>query len=436
MTTSLWIELSKRFYRLLLYLYPKAYRETYEMEMLHAFSAQSRDVYKQRGPLGILLLWPRILIDVIVTVTNEHLTDPRAKFGLLEAIPNAPLPWKGVLLVLIPGLIFFISQIEQLTSSKDWFFFAYYRAAYFLILPVLLVWMFTRRFPVWGLIPLGLLYGTLRSYNPGYLISKSPFFSYPNGLELFGVTFDPAYLIPVSACVVLLCGLIWYNARQQQISRAAWGWLAFYVLLIIFQIIAVAYNTAISWQGLDWKNALNSVDMKQYMVDMSLWYLYDTLPFLLLVFIGMLFAPKYQGLSFLMLLGYLLPTVIFGRYGIWNEAIPFYLVILAVLVYRFVVALVAPIWLVRTASVPGRQRAAAVPVAIAIICQISLNIIVYLAWAVQSDYQLSLLHFAFPIWNQFIIAAGLGLAVALYLPTSKSSGQTADSLPELSAMTE
>ena len=177
MKTNRWIELSKRFYRLLLYLYPKGYRATYEMEMLHVFTNQCRDTYKQRGPLGILLLWPRTLIDVIVTVTNEHLTDPEAKFGLLEAIPNAPLPWKGVLLVLIPGLIFFISQIEQVSSSKDWFFFAYYRAAYFLILPVLLVWMFTRRFPVWGLIPFGLLYGTLRSYSPGYLISKLPPFS-------------------------------------------------------------------------------------------------------------------------------------------------------------------------------------------------------------------------------------------------------------------
>ena len=87
-----------------------------------------------------------------------------------------------MLLVLIPGLIFFVSQIEQVTSTNDWFFFAYYRAAYFLILPVLLVWMFTRRFPVWGLIPFGLLYGTLQSYNPGFLISKLPFLSYPNRL--------------------------------------------------------------------------------------------------------------------------------------------------------------------------------------------------------------------------------------------------------------
>jgi hypothetical protein len=436
MKTNHWIELSQRFYRLLLYLYPKAYRATYEMEMLHVFTDQCRDTYKQRGPLGILSLWPRTLIDVIVTVTTEHFADPQAKIGLLEAIPNAPLPWKGVLLVLIPGLIFFVSQVEQVTSDQDWFFFAYYRAAYFLILPVLLVWILTRRFPVWGLIPFGLLYGTLRSYSPGYLISKFPPYTYPNSLDLFGTTFDPSYLIPVSACMVLLCGLVWHNVRQRQISRSAWGWLTVCGLLIVFQITGEVYNTITS-QGLDWPTFLSSTDMKQYLIQMPLWHLYDSLPFLLLVFIGKLFARKYEGLSFLILLGYLLPTVIFGRYGIWNETIPFYLVILAVLVYRFVVALVAPIWLVRAASIPGRQRAAAIPVAIAIISQISLNVIVYLAWANYWNWQPIPLDFLLTtIWNQFIIAAGLGLAVTLYLPTAKPSDQTATSLPELNATTE
>jgi len=435
MKTNRWIELSKRFYRLLLYLYPKAYRAVYETEMLHVFSDQCRSAYKQRGPLGILALWPRTLIDVIVTVTNEHLADPQAKIGLLEAMPNAPLPWKGVLLVLIPGLIFFVSQIEQVTSDQDWFFFVHYRAAYFLILPVLLVWMFTRHFPVWGLIPFGLLYGTLQSYNPSFLISKLPFLGYPDKIMLFNTGFDPGYLIPVLICMVLLCGLIWHNIRHRQMSRAVWGWLVVYALLTVFQIIAIAYSIAGGQEFFDWKNIISSTDLKQYMVDSTLWYLYDSLPFLLLVFVGKLFASKHEGLSFLILLGYLLPTVIFGRYGMWNETIPFYLVTLAVLIYRFVVALVAPIWLTRAASIPRRQRAAAIPVAIAIISQISLNVIVYLALANYWDRQPSPLDFVMPLWNQFIIAAGLGLAVALYLPTAKTD-QTATSQPTLTATTE
>ncbi len=133
--------------------------------MFHFFTDQCRDVYKERGWFGILSLWPHTLVDVGVTAVREHLTDPQAKFGLLEALPDTPLPWKGVILVLIPGLIFFVSQIVQLTSSEDWFFLVLYRAAYFLILPALLAWLITCRFPIWGLIPFGLLYETLWSYS-------------------------------------------------------------------------------------------------------------------------------------------------------------------------------------------------------------------------------------------------------------------------------
>ena len=426
MKTNRWIELSQRFYRQLLHLYPQTYRATYEMEMFRVFTDQCRDAYKQRGKFGILSLWPCILIDVGITATLEHITDPRAKLGLLEVKPDAPLPWKGVLLVLIPGLVFFISQVAQVTSSKDWFFLVFYRAGYFLILPVLLAWLLTRRFPIWGVIPVGLLYETLWVYGQRVQLSNLPLLGHlftDNTLfrfDKFMIAIDEKYLLLTPACVLLACTFIWYNSRHRQMSRTAWGWLGLYGLLIVSQIGAEAYRL-IAWQGTDWSTALSSTDVKTALVQMALWSLYNSLPFLLLVFIGIFFARKYGGLSFLLLLGYLLPTVIFGRYGEWNDTLPFYLVSTAVLVYRFVVALVAPVWLVRAASAPKRQRAAAIPVAVAIICQISLNVIVYLAWASQYGSQTSLLDLAATIWNQLIIAAGLGLAVALYLPRDQAT---------------
>jgi hypothetical protein len=174
MKTNRWIVLSLRFYRQLLHLYPQAYRETYEMEMLRLFTNQCQEAYQLHGRLGILLLWLHILVDIGITVIREHLSDHHAKVGLLDAMPNTPLPWKGVLLVLIPGLIFFVTQIEQLNSTtKDWFFLVFSEAAFFMILPVLLVWLLTRRFPVWGLIPFGLLYETLLN-NGQY--GRLPFF--------------------------------------------------------------------------------------------------------------------------------------------------------------------------------------------------------------------------------------------------------------------
>ncbi|MBN2115756.1 MAG: hypothetical protein JW730_04255 [Anaerolineales bacterium] len=431
MKTNRWVASSQRLYCWLLQLYPQAYRAIYESEMLHLFSDQCQEAYKQRGRAGILSLWLRTLVDVGVTVIREHLSDPDARVGLLDAAPNKPLPWKGVLLVLIPGLIFFVSQIEQVTSNNDWFFLAFYRAGYFLILPVLLVWLVTRRFPVWGLIPLGLLYETLWNYSQRSNLGNLPFIGHwfdNDSVVLFGMRTSPYDLknsLVVSLCAILLGILIWYSARQRQISRSAWKWLGVYGLMIALSIAGEFYRFA-SWWPLD--------ETREYFLQIPVWDLYQTLPFLLLVFIGMFFARKHGGLTFLLLLGYLLPTVIFGRYGSWNEPISFYLVSLAVLMYRFVVALVAPVWLVRAASVPGRQRAAAIPVAIAIFCHVALNFIVSLAWAGEIGYPATVFELVFNSWGQLIVAAGLALAVTLYLPREKD--QAVASPPALAAATE
>jgi hypothetical protein len=423
MQRNRWIELSQRFYLQLLHLYPHAYREQYEMEMFGFFTQQCRETYHQRGRLGILSLWPRTLIDVGATAVREHILDPQARVGWLEVRPDAPLPWKGVLLVLVPGLVFFISQIAQLTTDKDWFFIAFYRAAYYLILPVVLVWLLTRRFPIWGLIPLGLLYKLLGSYSPRYLFRQIPFFRDIEEADPFhpsSLLLDLNYLIPLVACALFLCALIWYTSRQRRIPRAAWGWMAFYGLLVVVQIGLQAYQF-IDQQSLYQTTDIPDSFMQYYFMHMPLENLYQWLPLLLLIFIGALFARDYGGLSFLLLLGYLLPTIVFGRYGESHEALPFILVSTALLIYRFVVALIAPIWLVRAASRPRRQRAAAIPVAIAIVTQIALNLIAYTAMTNLTGYQPGLLNFAISIWDQLILAAGLGLAVALYLPEEQAA---------------
>jgi hypothetical protein len=425
MKTNRWIALSLRFYRQLLRLYPQAYRETYEMEMLRLFTNQCQEAYQLHGRLGILLLWLRTLVDMGITVIREHLSDPHAKVGLLNAMPNTPLPWKGVLLVLIPGLIFFVTQIEQLTSTtKNWFFLVFSQAAFFMILPVLLVWLLTRRFPIWGLIPFGLLYETILN-NGQY--GRLPLFDrlfINDNLILFGTNgYGVKELMAISFVWVILLGtLIWYHTQHQRIPRRAWKWLGLYGLMIVLRTVIEAYRV----MGL--QNQYRPPDLVGYLFEQSLWFFYESLPFLLLVFIGLFFARKYQGFSFLILLGYLLPTVVFGRYGVWSDYIPFYVVSAAVLIYRFMVALVAPVWLVRAASLPSRQHAAAIPVAIAILCHLSLSLV---TWRVIT---LGLLDLVLLIWNQLIIASGLGLAVVLYLPREKD--QAVISPPTLVPTTE
>ena len=291
METNKWVASSQHLYRWLLHLYPKTYRTVYESEMFHLFTDQCREAYKQRGRLGILFLWFRTLIDLGITVIREHLIDPHSKIGLLEAVPNEPLPWKGVLLVLIPGLIFFISQVEQVTSSNDWFFIASHRAGYFLILPVLLVWLLTRRFPVWGLIPLGLLYATVWNYSQRFQPIRLPFIGHLFAREtvgLFGMNvspYDVKDLLVMSLCMIALCALIWHGARQGQIPRSVWKWLGLYGLMIVVRIGIQAYYFLAWWPP---------EELKLYLLQVSLWNSREWLPFLLLIFIGMLFARKYH----------------------------------------------------------------------------------------------------------------------------------------------
>lgn len=429
MQTNLWIARSQRFYRWLLRLYPQAHREIYEAEMFRMFTSQCQAAYKQRGKTGILSLWPRTLFDLGVTVVHEHLIDPQARLGLLEANPNVPLPWKGVFLVLIPGLIFFVSQIVQVTSTNDWFFIVSYRAGYFLMIPVLLVWLISRQFPIWGLIPLGLLYKSLAAYNPSYVLSRFPVL---NHLNIFGnlrwgpfnAVFASGYFLPISGAIVLLGILIGYNVHHQQISRMAWKCLTLYALLIAMQIAYVLYNTVglqANWQGLDWQAVIRSAEVQQDLIQIPFWYAYQPILLILLVFIGTLFARKHRELSFLLLLGYLLPTIIFGRYGDWTDALPFYVVSGAVLLYRFVIAVVAPVCLVRAVSMPRRKLAATIPVMIAVTCHLLLSLLDAFAMASAGNYSVTALEMLHYIWHQLITAAGLGLAVTLYLPSHQET---------------
>jgi hypothetical protein len=436
MKTNRWIELSQRFYRQLLRLYPQAYRTTYEAEMFRFFTSQCREAYQQRGAIGILLLWLGTFVDVGKTVMVEHISDPNAKAGLLEAVPNAPLPWKGVFLVLIPGLVFFISQIVQVTSDKDWFFIAYYYAAFLLIVPVLFTWSFKRRFPVWGLIPLGLLYAILQSFPPDDLIGKLPFTVHFKPVWIIeGVALNPYYVLVESVVLILLCGFIGYGIYKRQFSNSVWFWLAIYGALIICRIAGEfqpIIDEHIPRQNLSWLEIIRMTNMRQYLAQLSLWDLYDPLAFLLLIFLGKLFVRRHRGFTFLLLLGYLLPAIVYGRYGEWSDAVPFSIVVMIVLLYRFIVALVAPVWLVRAMPALGQQRAALIPVAIATLCSIAFNLILNSVMVKQYAYQVGLFDYILSIWNQLIVVVGLGLAMVLYFPSRKED----DVPPPLVAVTE
>lgn len=106
METNHWINISRWVYSWLLNLYPERHRAEYGADMLQVFTDQCRSASRARKRLEFIALWIRTLIDLGINVFREHFTSPHSSLGLLEAVPNAPLPWKGVALVLVPGLIF------------------------------------------------------------------------------------------------------------------------------------------------------------------------------------------------------------------------------------------------------------------------------------------------------------------------------------------
>jgi hypothetical protein len=424
MKTSLWIVRSQQFYHRLLRLYPQTHRTAYETEMYHLFTDQCRDVYESHGWPGMVMLWLRTLGDAAKTIVREHVSDPNAKLGLLNANPNMKLPWKGVALVLIPGLIFFIAQIAQVLSADgDLFFLAFYRAAYIVAVPVILIWLFARRFPVWGLMPLGLLYetlwvlgrnvqyGILREGYAGVLARQYPFIDALLSLtEKYSQ--DVKTVVMLVACLGLLLVLIVYNVRERRISRSAWRWLGLAVLLMIAQVVLPIFQYVGVMGG--WSNFWKDSYNHYYLFLQTTWATYEYLPFLALIFLGTLFVRRYGVLSFLVPLGYMLPAVVFGRYGMWTDTLPFYLVAVVVVAYRFAIALAAPLGLARSASLRKQRLAVAIPIALVLLAQIGLDVSQAVLSAQLYGYPVKVLNITNIILPQLISGAGLALAMALY----------------------
>lgn len=74
--TSQIIELSVRFYRLLLAAYPDSFRNEYGEAMVQLFRDTARDAYRRRGLLGLAAVWLRTLADFTISVIRQHRDQP------------------------------------------------------------------------------------------------------------------------------------------------------------------------------------------------------------------------------------------------------------------------------------------------------------------------------------------------------------------------
>ena len=70
------VKWSVRLYRLLLAAYPASFRNEYGEAMVQLFRDTARDAYRRRGLLGLLMVWPRTLTDLAVSVVRQHRDKP------------------------------------------------------------------------------------------------------------------------------------------------------------------------------------------------------------------------------------------------------------------------------------------------------------------------------------------------------------------------
>jgi hypothetical protein len=357
MTTTRMISRSRSLYALLLKLYPREHRAGYAVPMLQVFTDQCREAFTARGGLGIILLWLRTLPDLGRSALLEHVTSPTAAWGLMEPVPGAPLPWKGVLLVLLPGLVYLVSQIAQLTG-QPWYMTVYYRAAFFLILPPLAVWILTRRFPLWGLIPVGLLFRLLQDMTY-QIIYLSPFVrssdKFINSVLTALKTVKLNTLIVAGFFTACLLLLAWRYLRREKLTRKFWLWTGLYILISLM-------STAIS---LNWVVPYFT-DARYAFIQNNAWNMfwdsigYNAFTFsalLLLIFLGTLFTRRHGIYTILILVGYLLPTQVIGIP--WNQgAFGNWMLLIGagVLAFRALLSFVTPIWMSRVASQSGKVR--------------------------------------------------------------------------------
>lgn len=333
--------------------------------MQQVFKDQCRSAEKQNGSLGVFLLWLRTILDLFYTAFLEHVTSPRASWGIMEPVPNKPLPWKGVFLILLPGLVYLFGQIAQMRGLL-WYMVIYQWAGIFLMIPPLLVWMVQKRYPIWGLMPIGLFFHLAKERSSQWLISLSdalqrPYSASPTFVKI-SLFFQNSFSIPTSLLIafvlllsIALAALAWHYFRQHTASHSFWLWLGIFIVCALLKIISIY------WEWLPYIPSLLINEDYQQILKFSMGAeLLNLVVDLLVIFIGTLFISKHGIFTVLIFLGYLLPKILLGyNVGYLPEDYPTFFDTLSLLIigYRALLALIAPVWIARSKNLAGQKTA-------------------------------------------------------------------------------
>jgi hypothetical protein len=411
-----WINGSCNIYSFLLKAYPEEYRSEFSIDMMQVFRDETIARFNQKGWIGLLIYWLHIIPDFIYSVVVENVSSPTVTWGLMEPVPNKPLPWKGVFLVLLPCLVYLVAQISQFTG-KFWYFAIYYWAGYLMMIPVLMVWAITRRFPIWGLIPLGIFYHVLDSSifsGMQYLQNLNTGNAILNGVIsiIVHIWNTPLLVLLIMGTMIFL--LLRRYKKEYPDSKS------FRVWLVVFAVFALVYiaNNAVRMAGF----MFPEVTMQNVLLypirdpNAICWQLYEIFVVVFLVCIGTLFLKQHGFFSIFVYVGYLLPKQLIGYP--WNVdellSIEYAMLLIgvAIISYRVLLSLIAPVWMSRAVSQNRKTKAVIIPIIIAI--SISFIIAFYQYFFFPEAGRITLQTFLFAAMVQLKPILGLFFAISLY----------------------
>ena len=456
MKTNRWLDGSNRFFNVLLNLYPRDHRDDYAGSMRQVFSAQCSEAYSEKGFMGLFLLWLRILPDMGYTAIVEHLSSPQAAWGLLEPVPNAPLPWKGVFLVMLPGLVYMVSQIAQL-NGEPWYLAVYYRAAFFLIIPVMIVWAVTRKFPIWGLIPLGLLFRLIQEIGYQMITLHPDAFSVNPVLNLIlqtARTVESNLFIPAAIFALISAILAFLYFRKRPSTGNIKLWITAFIVTVMVQAgyyIPLLFDTipyklfsgspeainAYYHSSLGAKipivfAALGETGLLEFLQNSASYVLYNSMSVFLLIMLGTLFIPRHGFFTIFILVGYYLPVMLVG--ATWDLGDnPQMLVVMSVsvLLYRALLTFITPVWMSRTVTEGGKRKV--------IISCILLALLVHLGMKFYPSMMFGTIIFSDAQWvipvllEELVIVISFLLGITLYQNTPCISDPAAEKSEVFSA---
>jgi len=106
------ISISVRVYRALLVVYPKKFREDYEVQMVQVFRDSFRDAYHRNGMPGMVDLWLHTIVDLVFTALIERISE-RSQYMFSPRI----ILWGGLAGVFC-GLFWMIAGVAPTSGAS------------------------------------------------------------------------------------------------------------------------------------------------------------------------------------------------------------------------------------------------------------------------------------------------------------------------------